>query len=232
MHELNFLLTNDDGVDAEGLQALRTAAATLGRTLIVAPAECHSGGGHRVTTHSPIRLQLRDERCYTIDGTPADCVRVALNVVAPETHWVLAGINHGGNLGADVFMSGTVAAVREGVLHGRPGIAVSHYHRKGIDPIDWSRAARWLAPILKDLVARPWEPGTFWNVNLPYLAAGSPDPQVVMCGVDHSPLPLGYEADGDLLTYNGDYHNRPRQAGSDIDVCFGGQISLSLVRLG
>lgn len=232
MQRLQLLLTNDDGIAAEGLEALRIAATTIGDPLIVAPIECHSGGGHRVTTHAAIRLQRDGDRRCAIDGTPADCVRIALDSVAPQTNWVLAGINHGGNLGADVFMSGTVAAVREGVLHGRPGIAVSHYHRKGIDPLDWPRAGRWLVPILRDLVSRPWKSGTFWNVNLPHLSADAADPPVVFCPVDHSPLPLSFEADGDLRRYNGIYHDRPRQPGSDIDVCFSGRISVSLVHLG
>lgn len=228
---MKLLLTNDDGVDADGLAALRIAAETLGRPLVVAPAECHSGGGHRVTTHSPIRLTQRDPRCWITDGTPADCVRLALHRVAADVDWILAGINHGGNLGADVYMSGTVAAVREGVLHGKPGIAFSYYHRKGVDPLDWNRAARLITPVLRDLTARPWEPGTFWNVNLPHLPAGSPDPEIVFCRVDPSPLPLGFEAAADLFSYNGDYHERLREPGTDVDECFRGRLTVSLVRL-
>jgi 5'-nucleotidase len=228
---MNLLLTNDDGINAAGLAALRAAAETLGRTRIVAPAECHSGGGHQVTTHGPIRVSRRDEECFVIEGTPADCVRVALDRLAQETEWVLAGINHGGNLGADLYMSGTAAAVREGVLHGRPGISVSQYHRKGIDLLDWPRATRWLIPVLRDITLRPWTPGTFWNVNLPHLAAGAADPAVVVCPIDPSPLPVSYEAQGEVLTYNGNYHQRLRQPGSDIDHCFSGRISVSLVRV-
>ncbi|MFN0055091.1 MAG: 5'/3'-nucleotidase SurE [Planctomycetales bacterium] len=228
---LSLLLTNDDGVQAAGLEALRQAAAAIGTPLIVASDECHSGGGHRVTTHGPLRLARRDESCYITDGTPADCVRLALARISPATDWVLAGINHGGNLGADVYMSGTVAAVREGVLHGRPGIAVSHYHRKGIDPLDWPRATRWLTPLLRALVGRPWEPGTFWNINLPHLAGGASEPEVVFCPVDPSPLPVSFEERDELLYYNGNYHQRPRTPGSDVDHCFQGRITVSLVRL-
>lgn len=231
MSTLQFLLTNDDGVDAEGLLALRAAAETIGRATIVASADCHSGGGHRVTTHSPLRVTRRDEACFTVNGTPADCVRLALDRIVPETDWVLSGINHGGNLGADVYMSGTVAAVREAALHGKPGIAVSHYHRKGIDPLDWPRATRWAAVVLRELVSRPRETGTFWNVNLPHLPAGAPDPDVVYCPVDLSPLPLSYRADGEGLLYNGNYHARQRHPGTDVDVCFSGKITVSLVRL-
>jgi len=226
---MNFLLSNDDGVDAEGLAALKAAAKPLGDVLVVAPAHCHSGGGHQVTTHGPIRVVRRDETCYVIEGTPADCVRVALDRLTASADWVLAGINHGGNLGADLYMSGTAAAVREAVLHGKPGIAVSHYHRKGVDPLDWPRAAHWLTPVLRDLTGRHWKPGTFWNVNLPHLPAGAADPEVVFCPVDSSPLPVRYDTAGDLLTYSGIYHERARQPGTDIDVCFSGRISVSLV---
>ncbi len=226
---MNFLLTNDDGVDAAGLAALRVVAETLGLPLVVAPSECHSGGGHRVTTHEPIHISRRDEGCIIVAGTPADCIRVALDRFAPATDWVLAGINHGGNLGADLYMSGTAAAVREGVLHGKPGIAVSHYHRKGIDPLDWPRATLWLAPILRDLVQRPWAAGTFWNINLPHLPAGVADPEIVFCPVDPSPLPVSYAASGESLLYNANYHERARLPGSDIEVCFSGRIAVSLV---
>jgi 5'-nucleotidase len=228
---MNFLLTNDDGVDAAGLAALRAAAGTIGRPLVVAPSECHSGGGHRVTTHEPIRVSRRDEGCIIVAGTPADCVRLALDRFAPATDWVLAGVNHGGNLGADLYMSGTAAAVREGVLHGKPGIAVSHYHRKGIDPLDWPRATLWLAPFLRDLVQRPWTAGTFWNINLPHLAARAASPEIVFCPVDPSPLPVSYEASGESLMYNGNYHERARLPGSDIEVCFSGRIAVSLVKM-
>lgn len=231
MSTLRFLLTNDDGIAAEGLAALRAAAATLGQPIIVASTDSHSGGGHRVTTHSPLRMSRRDDTSFLVEGTPPDCVRVGLDRLVPDAAWVLAGINHGGNLGTDVYMSGTVAAVREGVFHGKPGIAVSHYHRKGIDPLDWPRASRWLTPILRDLVSRPWEPGTFWNVNLPHLAASAADPAVIFCAVDPSPLPVSYETEGDLLRYNAVYHNRVRQTGSDVDHCFQGRITVSLVRI-
>ena len=228
---MNFLLTNDDGIDAAGLAALRAAAQGLGQPLIVAPAMCHSGGGHTVTTREPIRVCRRDESCYAIEGTPADCVRLALDRLAPHADWVLAGINHGGNLGADLYMSGTAAAVREAVLHGKPGIAVSQYHRKGVDPLDWPRAARWLTPVLTDVIQRPWFAGTFWNINLPHLPDGAADPEVVVCPIDPSPLPVSYAADGEFVKYTGNYHQRARKPGSDIDVCFSGRIALSLVRI-
>src|SRR5262249_30588845 len=166
--ETSLLLTNDDGWDAPRLAALWQAAEDLGRCRLVAPIGPLSGCGHRVTTHGPIAITRLGEDRVAVAGTPADCVRLALDHLAPGVAWILSGINAGGNLGADVYHSGTVAAVREGVLHGVPGIALSHYMARG-RVIDWPRAARWAAAVLARLLALPWEAGTFWNVNLPHL---------------------------------------------------------------
>ncbi|MBV8075303.1 MAG: 5'/3'-nucleotidase SurE [Planctomycetaceae bacterium] len=225
------LLTNDDGVEAPGLQALREAAAGLGRCRIVAPSGPFSGCSHKVTTGAPVvTARLGDDR-FAVDGTPADCIRLALHHLAPEFTWVLSGINAGANLGTDIHHSGTVAAVREAVIHGRPGIAVSHYIAPGRAIDDWPRAVRWTRVVLRDLLARPWEPGSFWNVNLPHPEPGAPEPAVVFCPLDPSPLPLVYCVEGDVASYRGDYEKRARRPSSDVDVCFGGQIAVSLVRL-
>jgi 5'-nucleotidase len=227
---MNLLLTNDDGIDAPGLQALLAAARQIGEPLLAAPLTGLSGCSHRVTTDEPIHVEQRDPRQFAIDGTPADCVRVALHALVPQIDWILSGINAGGNLGADIWHSGTVAAVREGVLHGRPGIALSHYHRTGME-YDWARATGWVLPILRELMARPWQPGTFWNVNLPHLEPGAPDPDVVCCPLDSGPLPLSFRQVEGHYRYNGVYHSRPRQSGADVDVCFGGRIAVTLVSL-
>jgi 5'-nucleotidase len=228
---MKLMLTNDDGIDAPGLQALLKAARTIGDTVVVAPATHQSGCSHTVTWESAVRVEARDEKCFAVHGTPADCTRLALLKLAPDAQWVLSGINHGGNLGADVHYSGTVAAVREAVLHGWPGIALSHYHRTGFD-FDWDRAARWAAPVLVDLMARPIEPGIFFNVNLPHLTPDDPDPEVVFCSLDPNPLPLSYRHEEEAgHFYNGDYQARRRARGSDVDVCFTGSISVTPVRL-
>jgi 5'-nucleotidase len=226
---MKFLLTNDDGIDAPGLGALRAAAQGLGELVVVAPAGAHSGCSHRVTTDGPIRAQQRPAG-LAVEGTPADCVRLALHDVARDAAWVLAGINAGGNLGADVYHSGTVAAVREAVLHGYPGVALSQYRKRGLE-FDWRRAAKWVAPLLRDLTRRPWQPGLFWNVNLPHLEPGAADPDVVFCPLDPAPLPLNFRRDGELWQYSGDYHNRRRGPGTDVDVCFGGRIAVTRMLL-
>ena len=228
---MKFLLTNDDGIEAEGLTALVNAAAGLGEPVIVAPAGPQSGVSHRVTWHDGVRIEPRDEKRYAVHGTPADCVRLGLLKVVPDAKWILSGINHGANLGADVHYSGTVAAVREAVLHGWPGIAVSHYRKSKI-VFDWERAARWVQPILADLLARPVDTGVFYNVNLPNIPPDAADPEIVWCALDPNPLPLNYrhEEESDLY-FAGDYQLRHRTPGADVDVCFGGRIAVTAVRL-
>nr|WP_246173492.1 5'/3'-nucleotidase SurE [Limnoglobus roseus] len=127
---MKLLLTNDDGIDADGLRTLLTAVHGLGEPVIVAPVGPQSGVSHAVTTDAPVRIGTRG-REYAVHGTPADCIRVGLHRLCPDSGMVLSGINHGGNLGADVYYSGTVAAVREAVLHGWTGIDLSHYTEAG-----------------------------------------------------------------------------------------------------
>jgi len=227
---VKLLLTNDDGLGAPGLNALGVAAAGLGDCVTVAPIDGLSGCSHQVTTHKAIRIESRGAGQVAVDGTPADCVRLALRHLATDVSWVLSGINAGGNLGADVHISGTVAAAREAVLLGVPGIAISHYKASG-RTFDWEAAARRTAPILADLISRPWEPGTLWNINLPHLEPGSPDPEVAFCPVDPCPLPVDFRFEDDRFHYVGNYHRRPRRPGTDVDVCFGGRIAVSLIRL-
>ena len=227
---MRFLLTNDDGIDAPGLQALSEAVAPFGIIVVAAPIAAHSGCGHRVTTDAPFAVEEVSAGRFAVAGTPADCVRVGLHDLAPQTDWILSGVNAGGNLGADVYHSGTVAAVREGVLHGKPGIALSHYFRRGIAP-DWKRAVRWVESTLRQLLEQPLTPGTFWNVNLPHLDAAAPEPQLVYCPINPGPLPLSFRRDGKLYRYNGDYHGRHRLPGSDVDVCFSGNIAATLLNL-
>lgn len=225
-----FLLTNDDGIEAPGLEALSQAVQPIGDAMVVAPHEHLSGCSHRVTTSQPFRWTKHRERRFAVEGTPADCIRVALHQKIFDHAWILAGINAGGNLGADVYHSGTVAAVREAALHGFPGIAVSHYLRRGVRA-DWQRAARWVTPIIRDLMTRPWKPGVFWNINLPHVDPDSTDPEVIDCQLDPQPLPISYRLDGDLFHYNGDYHQRDRVAGCDVDVCFRGKIAVTQLSL-
>jgi 5'-nucleotidase len=228
---MKFLLTNDDGIDAPGLEALRQAAEPWGTSVLLAPDRHLSGCSHQATTSRPLELKEVAPGRYSLDGSPADCTRIGLFHLAPHALWVLSGINEGGNLGADVYLSGTVAAAREACLLGKPAIAISQYIRRR--PVDWQQSARWTRRVLEVLLERPPEPGSFWNVNLPQVEmADSAAPEFVYCGVDPSPLPVEYEmmADG-KFHYRARYHDRRRLSGHDVEACFAGQITISQISL-
>jgi 5'-nucleotidase len=227
---MKILLTNDDGIDAPGLEALVYAADVLGgEAVIVAPAQPHSGCGHRVTTGRPLVVDEIRHNFFRVHGTPADCVRIALARLVPGVDLVLAGINAGGNLGADIHYSGTVAAAREAALHGRQAVAASQYHRRGTE-IDWRQAATWLEAVLATLREEPLPRGEFWNVNLPDLDPLAPPPPVVECVVDPSPFALAYNASAEGWHYGGNYHERPRIPNGDVATCFSGKIAISRIR--
>ena len=228
---LRFLLTNDDGLEAPGLAALEAALPRGAASLAVAPAAERSACSHQVTTSRPIRTRSIDGRRLAVDALPADCVRLAAHAFRDRFDWVLAGINHGANLGADIYYSGTVAAVREAALLGLPAMALSHYRDRVLGEGDWRRATGWVRALLPGLLARPLGAGEYWNVNLPCPAPGAADPPVVECAVDTGPLELAYESRGASYTYAGVYSRRPRQPGRDVEACFGGGIAVSLLRL-
>lgn len=225
---MTLILTNDDGIDAPGIKALQKAVNNTG--IIIAPKQEWSGCGHRVTTTEPIHVQKRSETEYAVAGTPADCTRLAITHLCPDVKWVLSGINAGGNMGTDVYISGTVAAVREAAFHRIPAIAVSHY-RKGKRNVDWDTAARWTANVLEELFNRPLELGSYWNINLPHLLPEDPDPEVVFCQPCCQPLPVNYRIEGDDFYYVAEYANRKRTAGSDVDVCFSGKIAVTQLKV-
>ena len=225
---MTIILTNDDGIDAPGIKAL--SAAVKSPCLWVAPRDHLSGCGHQVTTATPINISRRSPTHYAIAGTPADCVRLAISHLCPDLSWVLSGINAGGNLGVDTYISGTVAAVREAAIHGIPAIAISQY-RKGGKPADWKRATRLTQAVLENLLNQPCLPRSFWNVNLPYLQPEEADPEMVFCSPSCDPLPTKYQVNGEQYQYIGDYGQRDRTPGTDVDVCFSGKIAISQIFL-
>ncbi|MEO1400987.1 MAG: 5'/3'-nucleotidase SurE [Cyanobacteria bacterium J06635_1] len=220
------VLTNDDGIDAPGIRALQRALHGQ-PSAIVAPDQPLSGCSHQINRGGPIGIDARGEQEYAIGGTPADCTRVALSHLYPQAHWVLSGINAGGNLGSDIYVSGTVAAVREAALLRVNGIAISHYiHQR--QPVDWDRAARLAARVLTKLMQEPHQPGRFWNVNLPY---GEPEPDIVFCQPCTQPLPTAYEIRDGQFHYTGDYGSRSRDPQADVELCFAGKITVTEIRL-
>lgn len=230
----SYLLTNDDGIDAPGIAALQLAVAD--RQTIVAPLEHQSGCGHQVTTHRSIsvltRPQLNDPQqlAYAIGGTPADCVRIALKYLRLDLDYVLSGINAGGNLGVDAYISGTIAAVREAAILGIPGIAISQY-KKSPHPIDWAISTQLARYTIAKLISLPLPPQSFWNVNLPYCANLDVFPELVFCEPSDDPLPIDYQLEGNELIYTGVYRDRVRTAGTDVDVCFNGNIAITQLQV-
>ena len=224
------LLTNDDGIDAPGLAALEAALAGFAETRVVAPHEHLSGCSHQVSNGRPLEVTSTAAHRYAVNGTPADCTRLGLLHLAPESHWVMAGINDGGNLGVDVYMSGTVAAAREAALLGKPAIAFSQYRRSPRQS-DFSHSSKLVHAVLARLWKRPIPPGAFWNVNFPDPADCSSEPEVVFCPLETAHLPVRYDVREGRFHYCGRYHERPRSPGSDVDVCFSGQVAVTLVTL-
>ena len=222
------ILTNDDGFKAQGIKALQAAIEDQG--VIIAPETELSGCGHQVTTKRGLKLQQHSSKIYSVDGTPADCVRLAITQLFPDTEWVISGINAGGNLGADVYISGTVAAVREAVLLGRKGIAISHWRKYPLE-IDWTIASRWTTKVLETLFPISLPSGCYWNVNLPHLESETDEPEIVFCEGGTQPLPVDYFFDGERYHYQGEYGKRQRTKGTDVDVCFSGNIAVSQLSL-
>ena len=231
------VLSNDDGVDAEGLATLHEVLAETSDCLIVAPSGPQSGVGHAVTTNAGMHLEAHGPTRYGLDGTPADCTRVALGRRAafalehfgPEARdalWLVSGINHGANLGMDTYISGTAAAAREAAILGFPAIALSQYVGRHRAP-DWSATAARVRPVLDALFERPPREGHFWNVNLPHPADEATDHELVFCPLDPSPHDFEYERVDGRLHWRSDFHARPRHPGHDIDVCMGGRIAIT-----
>ncbi|HQR32969.1 MAG TPA: 5'/3'-nucleotidase SurE [Blastocatellia bacterium] len=158
------LVTNDDGYFSEGIAALAEALESVGEVTIVAPASEQSATAHSITLTRPLRVRQLGERRYSLDGTPTDCVLLAMTKILPERpDIVVSGINHGANLGDDVTYSGTVAGALEASIFKLPGIAVSLTARDG----DFSHAAAFAAKLTERVLKEGLPKGTILNVNVP-----------------------------------------------------------------
>ena len=167
---MRLLCSNDDGFLAHGLACLVRAAEQIGEVTVVAPDREQSATSHSLTLHHPLRPVRRDDRRYQVDGTPTDCVMIAIEVLMPERpDFVLSGINHGQNMGEDVLYSGTVAAAMEGLALGVPSIAFSYAGGDlRADPAKLDEQVEVLVPLLRHLTSLPSFPeSTLLNVNLP-----------------------------------------------------------------
>ena len=160
------LVTNDDGVRSEGLAALAAALKLLGDVVVVAPAKEASAVGHALTLHHPLRLERMGEGVYAVDGTPTDCVNIAVAIILKDLpDLVVSGINTGWNLGDDVTYSGTVSGALEGALLGVPSLAVSLQRTR--ERFDFSTAAAAAAQLAGRVLEKGLPPRTFLNINVP-----------------------------------------------------------------
>jgi len=227
------LLSNDDGITAPGMAALERIANQLSNDVwVVAPATEHSGAGHSLTIHEPLRPIQLSERRFTVSGTPTDSVMVAVNHIMKDhpPDLVLSGVNFGGNLGEDVHYSGTVAAAMEGTLLGIPAIALSQAWRD-MDNVRWGTAEHFAPDLIREICANGWSENVLINVNFPDRAHHS------VKGV--LPAEQGKHKLGDDLVLREDPRGRsylwigtqrisdPSAPGTDLNAVDGGYISVT-----
>jgi 5'-nucleotidase len=166
------LIANDDGIESPGLKLLTKVARALAPDVwVVAPEQEQSGASHSLTLYRPLRVRKLGPRRFAVDGTPTDCVLLAVNVILKDKRptLLLAGVNAGGNLGEDVTYSGTVAAAMEATLLDVPAIAMSQ-HVADDHPVRWATAQAYAAQVIRRLTALPWPRQTLINVNFPDVA--------------------------------------------------------------
>ena len=163
---MHILVTNDDGIQSAALQQLRSRLSAFGRVSVVAPDRNQSATSQALTLHRPLRIHALGDDTWSVDGTPADCVLVAFHgKLMDKPTLVVSGINHGPNMGEDVFYSGTVAAAIEGSLQGVPALAASLVTRQ---PTDFAEPAQMVADLLRQLLERGLPERLLLNVNFPF----------------------------------------------------------------
>lgn len=235
---MRILLTNDDGIHAEGLAVLERIARSLSDDVwIVAPETDQSGLSHSLTLSSPLRLRRIEERRFALSGTPTDCVIMGVKRLLPEPpELILSGVNAGQNICDDVTYSGTVAGAIEGTMLGFRSVALSQAHTPDTDrEAIWETAERHAPAILEKLVAADYRPGVLFNVNFP---AVTPDAvngiEVTRQGKLDYNLDLEERRDGRGFPYF--WLKFGRQVGqevenSDIGALLAGRISVTPLKL-
>ncbi len=172
---MRFLLSNDDGVNADGLLALKAAVQAIGPVTVFAPDRDRSGASNSLTLDRPLRLWSVADKVFAVNGTPTDCVHLALTGLMDEKpDMVISGINHAANLGDDVLYSGTVAAAIEGRFLGFPALAVSlaYKHNQPVSgKLHFETAATVVVRIVQHLKKRPLPRDTILNINVPNVPA-------------------------------------------------------------
>jgi 5'-nucleotidase len=242
---VDYLITNDDGIDADGLQFLyREVCHQIGssaKVAVVAPDSVRSCCSHGVTTAEALRVERVAEQRWKVSGTPADCVRVALKGLRIQPQWILSGVNEGGNLGVDIHYSGTAAGAREAALLGHRSFALSQYLRRD-RPRNWQLSAQRALHAVRELQSQVCPIGHFWNVNLPVVDGTEvplpirkvePEPQMLAFDYEAVPEPQWSEPriesvggrSVQWLKYRSNYQDRPREIAKDVATCFAGSIT-------
>ncbi|TAN58940.1 MAG: 5'/3'-nucleotidase SurE [Rhodospirillales bacterium] len=168
------LISNDDGIEAPGLKALERIAHALSDDVwVIAPETEQSAAGHSLTLRRPLRIRKLGKQRFAVDGTPTDCVLLAINKIMKDKRpdLVLSGVNRGGNLGEDITYSGTVAAAMEGTLLGMRAMALSQVVSPD-HPVKWATAEALAPKIIKKLCAQPCARNVLMNLNFPDFAPG------------------------------------------------------------
>ena len=194
---MNIVLTNDDGFDSAGLLAAFEAVSSFGTVHVVAPKDERSACSHTITIRSPITVERISREpfgvVYAVDGTPADCVRLAFaSLIDKPIDLLVSGINQGANAGVDTFYSGTIAAAREAAILGVRAIAVSQALRPEV-AIDWPAATRVTASLLKQLHDEPLPGPGFWSVNYPAPIPTNPQEHIHRVPIAVHPMPMSFD---------------------------------------
>ena len=231
------LISNDDGVQAPGIERLEKIARQFTDDVwVIAPESDHSGAGHSLTLSEPVRVRQLGDQKFAVSGTPTDSVLVALLEILPDKRpdLVLSGINRGGNLGEDITYSGTIAAAMEGTLFGIPSIALSQ-HTDNSSRTPWATAEHHAPALLERLVAAGWPTNVFLNVNFPDVAAGDVAGTVVTRQGRRKPgSKLDRRQDPRGRTYYWIDSARiepPALEGSDLSAIYGNKISITPLHL-
>ncbi len=165
-----FLISNDDGYRATGIKTLTETLSSIGEVAVVAPDRNRSGASNSLTLDNPLQVQKFSENQYFINGTPTDCVHIAITGLLDKMpDMVVSGINSGANLGDDVIYSGTVAAAMEGRFMGLPALAISLASDTGEDPVYYETAASIIKNLIYKLDKNPLPADTILNINVPDL---------------------------------------------------------------
>ncbi len=232
---LRLLLSNDDGIDAPGLRVLEDAMASFGEVFVVAPDREQSGAGHSLTLHRPLRIQTRGPRRYATDGTPTDCVTLAIKQIMREfpPDIVVSGINLGPNLGDDITYSGTVSVALEGTILGIQSVAFSLAARKEETP-NFKPVAHFARKLIGHLIQNPLPPDVLLNVNVPNVEGDTIDVyEFTRMGRRHyeDSVPEGRDPRGRKYYWIGgdelDFDDIP---GSDCDAIRHNKVSITPVR--